>query len=187
VTYTHDGNRAQSNREKQEVFRTLYGIDSSLFVHLDARKSGVVVPDRYKQSYQLVLQFGRDLPIPIEDLSFHEDRLEATLTFDQRPFSCTIPWQSIFFMIGETRPKEGFAWPKDCPGEILQKVHNANMQEAQEEGLVKKREDDSAKRARRRASFLVLNGSREKPSEDKPEKREPPTLRLVEPEENGEK
>lgn len=186
MTYTHDGDSTlQGNTEKQHIFRTLYGIDYSLFVHLDARRPGVVVPGRYKQSYQLVLQFGSDLPVPIENLTIGKDKLGATLTFDQKPFHCVIPWPAVFFMVGETHRDRGFAWPRDCPGELLHKVHDRDMEEARRKGIVKDRDGPEAKAARKRAIFTVLDGSKTDTEKESPSKKEAPTLRLVETEENG--
>jgi stringent starvation protein B len=161
----------------------VYGADLSVFVHLDARKPGVVVPEQYKQSYQLILQFGLFLPVPIRDLKLDQDQLSATLTFNHEPFHCVVPWSAIFFMAGEERVAEGFAWPRDCPGELLQRAHHTAMEEAARRGAFIDRDSPQARENRKRSLFSIIDGSGEAVEG---EQTASPSLHLVEPEEDNE-
>src|SRR5687767_3532916 len=83
---------------------------SSVFVHLDPRKEGVVVPPWFKRQPQLVLQVGYQMAVPIDDLTVGDEELTGTLSFSRSPFRCSIPWSSVFALVsGETG--RGMVWP----------------------------------------------------------------------------
>ncbi|MEZ4339869.1 MAG: hypothetical protein R3B82_24880, partial [Sandaracinaceae bacterium] len=66
----------------------------SLFVHLDPRVEGVVVPDYLRSQPQLVLQVGLGLAVPIPDLEVDDEGVFGTLSFNRSPFYCRVPWAS---------------------------------------------------------------------------------------------
>jgi hypothetical protein len=104
---------------KEEVARTLLE-RGSVYVHLDPRRDGVVVPEWLRRQPQLVLQFGHDMPIPIPDLSVGELALSGTLSFQRSPFHCDVPWSAVFALMGEEG--EGMVWPSDLPQELATEV-----------------------------------------------------------------
>ena len=53
----------------------------SMFVHLDPRRQGVVVPKHFMANPQLVLQIGLNMVIPIPDLVVDDDGITCTLSF----------------------------------------------------------------------------------------------------------
>ena len=73
----------------------------SLFVHLDPRRTGVVVPKWFLGQPQLVLQVGLNMPIPIPDLRVDDDGLSCTLSFSRSPFWCNVQWSAIYALVGE--------------------------------------------------------------------------------------
>ena len=90
--------------------------EGSVFVYLDPRHEGVVVPPHLRQRPQLVLQIGLDLPVPIRDLEVDDDGVFATLSFDRTPFSCTIPWGAVHGLAGDDAM--AFLWRDDLPDEL---------------------------------------------------------------------
>jgi stringent starvation protein B len=104
---------------KKEVALALLE-SSSVYVHLDPRKDGVVVPARFRTGSQLVLQVGFDMPIPIPDLDVGEDALSCTLSFSRVPFHCTVPWSAVYAIVGDDG--RGMVWPDDVPPEVAEKT-----------------------------------------------------------------
>ena len=90
--------------------------DRGIFVHLDPRQAGVVVPPWFKKQPQLVLQIGLNMPVPIPDLRLDDEGVSCTLSFNRSPFYCVVPWASVFAMVGEDG--RGMVWPDDVPAEV---------------------------------------------------------------------
>lgn len=88
----------------------------SVYVHLDPRRDGVVVPKRFTTQPQLVLQIGLNMAVPIRDLDVTNDGITCTLSFDRRPFWCSMPWSAVFALVGEDG--RGMVWPEDVPPEL---------------------------------------------------------------------
>jgi hypothetical protein len=112
---------------KREVMLALLA-ETSVFVHLDPRGSAVRVPPWFKNQPQLVLQIGLNMAVQIPDLDVGEHGISCTLSFSRRPFFCSIPWGSIFGLVGDNGP--GLVWPDDVPAEIAAQVQ-AQTQKAQ--------------------------------------------------------
>ncbi|MFO0759522.1 MAG: ClpXP protease specificity-enhancing factor SspB [Byssovorax sp.] len=105
---------ARAPRKKDIALTLLQG--PSLFIHLDPRKQGVVVPVQFKREHQLMLQVGLNMAIPIPDLEVDEEGITCTLSFSQRPFWCSIPWSAVYALVGED--SRGMLWPDDVPPEL---------------------------------------------------------------------
>jgi stringent starvation protein B len=90
---------------------------SSLFIHLDPRRPGVVVPKWFMSEPQLVLQIGLNMAVQIPDLVVDDEGIRCTLSFNRSPFWCQLPWSSVFGL----RDEEGrqMTWPDDIPAELL--------------------------------------------------------------------
>ena len=102
---------------KIEVARYLLA-QGSLFVHLDPRMEGVVVPKWYRSEPQLVLQIGFDMPVPIPDLQVDAEGIYGTLSFNRSPFTCNVQWDAVFALAGDDG--RGMVWPDSMPEEISQ-------------------------------------------------------------------
>src|SRR5579859_6774963 len=89
---------------------------SSLYVHLDPRPTAVIVPPRFKDQAQLVLQVGLNMPVPIPDLRLDDDGMSCTLSFNRTPFFCVVPWSCVFAIVGDDT--RGMVWPDDVPVEV---------------------------------------------------------------------
>jgi len=104
---------------KHEVARKLL-LKGTVFVHLDPRKDGVVVPAWLKRQPQLVLQVGLDMPLPIPDLRVDDAGVYGTLSFSRTAFSCSVPWEAVFALAGDDG--RGMVWPGSMPEEIAAEV-----------------------------------------------------------------
>lgn len=95
----------------------------SVFVHLDPRKPGVVVPPWFKQQPQLVLQIGLNMPVPIPDLDVSDEGITCTLSFNRSPHWCKLPWSAIYALVGEDG--RAMLWPDDVPPEVAAQLERA--------------------------------------------------------------
>jgi stringent starvation protein B len=100
---------------------------TSVFVHLDPRRPGVVVPQGFLKQPQLVLQIGLNMAIAIPDLEVGEEGISCTLSFNKRPQFCRLPWSSIYALIGEQGG--GMVWPEDVPPEVVSQQRAAAKKE----------------------------------------------------------
>lgn len=102
--------------EKRNIFEAL--LTASVLVHLDPRRSGVVVPAQYTKQPVLVLHVGMNLARRIDDLLVDEQGFSCTLSFVQQPFYCTVPWFSVFAFVDPLTNKPVEIWHDDAPPEI---------------------------------------------------------------------
>jgi hypothetical protein len=86
-------------------------------LQLDARRSGVVVPAKYRTEGHLVLRVGYGLKPEIPDLQLDDRAISATLTFDGKPFHCVVPWAALFGAVVENEPN-GTVWEDDLPADL---------------------------------------------------------------------
>lgn len=105
--------------DKKDVANELLA-KGTVFVHLDPRDDMVVVPEWLKGQPQLVLQVGLNMPIPILDLRVDGDGLFGTLSFNRQPFTCMVPWTTVFAVVGDDG--RGMVWPESMPPEIAAEV-----------------------------------------------------------------
>lgn len=101
--------------EKRQILLELLK-DAWVYVNLDPRRDGVLLPDFLRQEPRVVLQYGYNMPVPIADLSIDEDGIRATLSFRRQPYSTLVPWSAIFALSdGEERH---FVWEADVPPDL---------------------------------------------------------------------
>lgn len=89
----------------------------SVFVHLDPRRGGVIVPKGFTSQPQLVLQVGLNMAVRIPDLEVGDEGVSCTLSFNRSPFWCFMPWTAIYGLVGEDG--RGMIWPDDVPNELV--------------------------------------------------------------------
>lgn len=100
---------------------------TSVFVHLDPRRPGVIVPQGFLAQPQLVLQIGLNMAIAIPDLDVSDDGISCTLSFNKRPHFCSLPWSAVYALIGEQGG--GMVWPEDVPPEVVSQQRAAAKKE----------------------------------------------------------
>lgn len=103
--------------DKRTVIDDLLG-KGPVLIHLDARRSDVAVPDRFRAEAKLVLRFGHQLTPPIHDLTVDDHGISATLTFGGSPFRCVLPWAAIYAAVADGEQR-GMVWPDDIPEDLL--------------------------------------------------------------------
>lgn len=81
------------------------------------------MPPPHRETPQLVLSIGLDLPIPIPDLRVDEDGVFGTLSFGGAPYACSVPWSAVFAMVSDDGM--GMHWKDDIPAEILAEIQRA--------------------------------------------------------------
>lgn len=98
---------------KRQVFESALDVD--VWMHLDPRRVGVVVPAHLGREPRLVLQFSRQFPVPMRDLVIDDDGVRVTLSFDRRPHRVIVPWSAVFGIV--THEARVFVWEGDLPRE----------------------------------------------------------------------
>jgi len=92
-------------------------------VHLDARRKGVRVPPELTDTRHLVLQYGRDMPIPIPDLVVGDEGITATLSFARMPHQTFVPWSAIYIV--SCTDGRGILYYEDVPEDVSVAVRSA--------------------------------------------------------------
>jgi stringent starvation protein B len=100
---------------KREAFLALLR-EGWTSLHLDARRSGVVVPPNLRHEPHLVLQYGHDLPIPIPDLEVDEYGVRATLSFSRIPQLTVVPWSAVYVVV--CNDGRGILFAEDVPEDV---------------------------------------------------------------------
>ncbi|MGI5863807.1 MAG: ClpXP protease specificity-enhancing factor SspB [Myxococcales bacterium] len=89
-----------------------------VMLHLDARRPGVVVPEQFRQDFQLRLNFSYRFDPP--DLTVGEWGVRETLSFRSQRFKVAIPWSAIFAITSNVQPETAWLYPEDMPEELLE-------------------------------------------------------------------
>jgi stringent starvation protein B len=100
---------------KREAFLTFLR-EGWVSLHLDARRPGVAVPASFAAEPHLVLQYGRNMPIPIPDLDVTELGVTATLSFSRTPFRTHVPWSAVYVVA--CTDGRGILYYEDVPQEV---------------------------------------------------------------------
>lgn len=77
-------------------------------VYVDVRASGVRLPAKLLTERVVVLEYGYNLPVPIQGLEADEFGIRATLSFGREPHSTFLPWSAVQAMCD--RGGYGVAW-----------------------------------------------------------------------------
>jgi stringent starvation protein B len=103
--------------DKRRTLETLLA-RGPVLVHVDARRSEVSVPPRFRADPSLVLRFGYTLSPAIADLTVDDTAIGGTLTFGGQPFRCVLPWTAVYAAMVEGEQR-GTVWPEDVPEDVL--------------------------------------------------------------------
>jgi stringent starvation protein B len=143
---------------KKDVARALL-LRGSVFIHLDPRKAGVLVPSRLRAQAQVVLQVGLDMPVPIPDLRVDEAGVFGTLSFKGVPYACMVPWDSVFALVGDDG--KGMIWSSEMPSEVAGDLEREARPNGKRASLVYL---DSFRTADRRPSSIPPRRRSERPA-----------------------
>jgi stringent starvation protein B len=94
---------------KREAFLALLR-EGWTSLHLDARRSGVIVPGHLRQEAHLVL------PIPIPDLEIDDYGVRATLSFQRMPQLTVVPWSAVYVVV--CNDGRGILFAEDVPEDV---------------------------------------------------------------------
>jgi stringent starvation protein B len=100
---------------KRDAF-TAFLREGWVSLHLDARRAGVVVPPSFGTEPHLVLQYGRNMPIPIPDLDVTDEGVSATLSFSRAPHRTHVPWSAVYVVA--CTDGRGILYYEDVPQEV---------------------------------------------------------------------
>jgi stringent starvation protein B len=87
----------------------------TIYLHIDARATDLALPAHLIGKPQVLLQIGRNMPVPIPDLQITENGVSATLSFKGKPFRCAVPWGAVKALVGDDGKGAVFdtAWAKE--------------------------------------------------------------------------
>jgi len=117
-----------------------------VMVHLDARARGVRVPDAHSTNPAMALNLSYRFQIP--DFRVDDKGVFASLSFNQVPHSCTIPWDALYAMRSHVDDTM-HVWVEDIPAEIVER--------AQVLGQELDHQDSSESETKSRASASILD------------------------------
>lgn len=106
---------ASERPSKQEAFAAMLN-EGWVSLHIDARRAGVVVPTPFSSQAHLVLQYGRNMPIPIPDLEVTPAGISATLSFARVPHRTYVPWSAVYIVACTNGA--GVLYQEDVPPEV---------------------------------------------------------------------
>jgi stringent starvation protein B len=86
-------------------------------VHLDARRPGVQLPDRFLGEAHLRLDYAYGFTPPIPDLQVDDDGIRATLSFGHQPFATVVPWSAVYLITDFDG--NGAVWQEDLPADLM--------------------------------------------------------------------
>jgi hypothetical protein len=88
-------------------------------VHLDARATGVCVPQAHGQNPAMALNLS--YRFQISDFRVDDEGVFASLSFDSVPFACDIPWKALYAMRSHVDDTM-HVWAEDIPPEIMEQA-----------------------------------------------------------------
>ena len=98
----------------------------TVMTFVDSRLPGVIIPDYLKSDYQLRLNF--DYAFDIDDFRVLPDRVEASLSFNQRNFFCVIPFDAVYLILNNSIQRAGL-FVESVPAEMLDILTATGKQE----------------------------------------------------------
>lgn len=101
-------------------------------LHVDVEKAGVVLPDmvpkRFSRGLGIVnLQYGRDMPLPINDLEISDEGVKVTLSFNGESSLTFVPWTAVFAItVDDGKSQLGILSKSDYPTERVAMTMSAS-------------------------------------------------------------
>ena len=104
--------RSDSSKQEQVLECLEKGMTQ---IHLDARRPGVLVPEKFKDQHHLVLNISYRFDPP--DLSVNEWGIRQTLSFGGSRFTVAVPWSALY-AVASLVTRESWMFPHDMPEEF---------------------------------------------------------------------
>lgn len=101
--------------QKREATLQALATGRMVAVMLKTATEGVVIPEGLKDQEDLMLDFGRRAPTPIEDLVCDADGISGTLRFGEESFWCSVPWAAVVAIAPHGPPPAARAWSMTVP------------------------------------------------------------------------
>ena len=154
--------QVDDRKVKEKKDRVLEALEQGMTqIHLDARRPGVLVPEKFRTEHHLVLNVSYRFDPP--DLSVSEWGVRQTLSFGGSRFTVAVPWSALYAVASLTT-REFWMFPDDMPEELADAAtEKANLPPSLDS------EPQKAPRAVLREVVL------EKPAEGEDRPPEPPT------------
>jgi stringent starvation protein B len=103
---------------KEKKDRVLEALEQGMTqLHLDARRAGVLVPEKFRADHHLVLNISYRFDPP--DLSVSEWGVRQTLSFGGSRFTVAIPWSALY-AVASLSTREFWMFPDDLPQELAE-------------------------------------------------------------------
>lgn len=106
-------------RQKLEAMREILDLGIAM-VHLDPRRDGVQVPERFRKDPVLRLNFAYGFRLPA--LTIDDEGIYAILNFQGERAACNIPWAAVFAITAPEHEHNGRLWPEDVPEEVVSEL-----------------------------------------------------------------
>ena len=101
---------------KEKKDRVLEALEQGMTqIHLDARRPGVLVPEKFRGEHHLVLNISYRFDPP--DLSVSEWGVRQTLSFGGSRFTVGVPWSALY-AVASLATREFWMFPDDMPQEL---------------------------------------------------------------------
>jgi len=104
---------ARTDEKKQRLLGALEKGMAQL--HLDARRPGVLVPEKFRGEHHLVLNVSYRFDPP--DLTISEWGIRETLSFAGSRFTVGVPWSALYAIASHVT-REFWMYPDDMPEEL---------------------------------------------------------------------
>ena len=103
---------------KEKKDRVLEALEQGMTqLHLDARRPGVLVPEKFRTEHHLVLNVSYRFDPP--DLSVSEWGVRQTLSFGGSRFTVAVPWSSLY-AVASLATRAFWMFPDDLPQELAE-------------------------------------------------------------------
>ena len=105
----------RANREKKDTFLQMLE-QGIVMLHLDARRSGVIVPGFLQGDPALRLNIAHAFNLPA--LEIDDGGVYAVLSFRGTNVGCNIPWEAVYAMTVPDTAQDGVVWSTDVPADL---------------------------------------------------------------------
>ncbi len=122
--HMQDSSGTNRTDEKIAIF-TEWMKGDHVFIHLDSRREGVIVPDHLRESAALKLKLSYGFQ---GETKFDNESVTAYLKFNGDYFGCVVPWNALWGLTN--REGESCLWTDELPEELAHLAQVPAMDQA---------------------------------------------------------